>query len=923
MVVYGIEEPLLTNGISLQIARITDKRPNPAPAQTGAARKPVSGIIFLPALLSGVIVLLAWGYTEAQNQKIEDQRLRAEVRSMAGQLGSDIESRLNSDLQLVQGLVAVLSTEPGMDQRRFAQLAESIFTEGRQLRNVAAAPDMIVSLIYPVEGNEGAIGLDYNKTEAQRAPALKARDSGSLILAGPVDLVQGGQAFIGRYPVFSAEGGTRRFWGIVSAVIDLEKLYVESGLKNPDLAIEVALVGKDALGAAGEQFYGPADLLQDTPVRVGIALPNGSWLLAARPRDGWDQPANDAWAVRLLFMLAGGMIVGPMVLVGALYQQRRRYINELSSRQGELDTLSRRYLLALETSQTGVWEYDHDTRSIIWDERMNDLYAYPRQQRVHQYLDWASRVHPEDRKGAVSEFLEAIRACKPLRSVFRLLLPDGSIRHIRAIARVEVGETGATRAVGVNWDVSSEINLQDSLEQANRSLRQRNSDLQDATDKVEFLALHDPLTELPNRRYLDRVLATHAGAYEHRNEHAGVLQIDLDGFKITNDTFGHPAGDKLLVDVAGLLRETVGAEDFVARVGGDEFVVLLRRADGAAFRQHEELEKLARKILLAVQKPVRRTGRIGASIGIASDAFAATSPRSLLRDADIALCQAKLSGRNQFKLFDGTMRQRLDREASIAAQLERALKEGQIEPYYQPQFNAETLELSGVEALARWNHPTDGVLRPEAFLPAAKAIGLDDEIDKLILGKALSDIKTWKDPALILPRVSLNLSAKRVASSFLLPELKSLQIDPGTISFELVESIFMDDADDTLSKNVAGLKSLGIDIEIDDFGTGFASIVGLLKLEPRRLKIDKQLVGPIVESDASRRVVSSMIEIGNTLGIEVIAEGVETPDHIKILQSLRCHALQGFAFGMPMQADVFADFLMCQSRARARDKHSA
>ncbi|TIX10348.1 MAG: EAL domain-containing protein, partial [Mesorhizobium sp.] len=221
-----------------------------------------------------------------------------------------------------------------------------------------------------------------------------------------------------------------------------------------------------------------------------------------------------------------------------------------------------------------------------------------------------------------------------------------------------------------------------------------------------------------------------------------------------------------------------------------------------------------------------------------------------------------------------------------------------------------TLEIVGVEALSRWKHPRRGILAPAAYLKVAEELNVVALIDRTTLKQALENFERWSH--LNIPRVSVNVSARRLEDRDLIKGLRKLAITQGTVSFELVESIFLDENDDFVSWNIEQIKELGIDIEIDDFGTGYASIVSLLKLQPRRLKIDRQLITPITGSKAQRRLVSSIIEIGKSLGIEVVAEGVETMEHARILKELGCDILQGYAFGRPMDAKTFKAF--AQSR---------
>ena len=248
----------------------------------------------------------------------------------------------------------------------------------------------------------------------------------------------------------------------------------------------------------------------------------------------------------------------------------------------------------------------------------------------------------------------------------------------------------------------------------------------------------------------------------------------------------------------------------------------------------------------------------------------------------------------------------------VADQILQGLDRGEFEPWFQPQFDARTLDVVGCEALARWRHPTEGILAPDRFMAVAEELNVVASIDRLVLEQALKWQAKWQADGLHMPRLSVNVSSRRLRDEQLVQSLRELAIAPGTVAFELVETIFLDEGDDDVLWQVDQLKELGIDIEIDDFGTGYASIVSLLKLKPSRLKIDRQLVMPVVEGPAQRHLVESVIEIGKSLDIGVVGEGVETMEHARILRDLGCDVLQGYAFARPMAAEQVADFLRAE-----------
>jgi diguanylate cyclase (GGDEF)-like protein len=411
---------------------------------------------------------------------------------------------------------------------------------------------------------------------------------------------------------------------------------------------------------------------------------------------------------------------------------------------------------------------------------------------------------------------------------------------------------------------------------------------------------------------MERALEEHAARCAATGGGVVLLHVDLDGFKQINDTLGHSAGDAMLVHTAQTIRSNLREGDFVARTGGDEFVIVCNADAGMG-----GFGELARKIIESVRKPAMHEAhecRLGMSIGIAGAFGNAVDRQRLLVNADLALYRAKSLGRNRFEFYTAALQAEILNAKQTADSIVRGLERGEFIPYYQPQFDARTYEVVGVEALARWRHPTRGVVAPAEFIATAEELTVIGAIDRAVLEQALAQFRRWRVLGLRIPRFSVNVSLRRLHDEGLLQGLRDLHIEPGVLSFELVETIYLDERDDRFSRTIDQIKALGIDIEIDDFGTGYASIVSLTKLKPRRLKIDRQLVTPIVRSDAQRRLVQSIVDIGRSLDIEIVAEGVETMEHARLLRELGCDILQGYAFARPMAGEELERFMSARTR---------
>ncbi len=866
----------------------------------------------IPAAIAAVATLICGALFDHQNGQLTDERARAEVLSQANLIRAKLEGDIHGDVQLVRGLAAEISSQPDMTQSKFAEVGANLVRTDSQVKMVAGAPNLVISLVHPLRGNEAVMGLDYRSLPSQFESGLRARDSGDVVLVGPVDIVQGGRALIARLPVFTHPfDGARAFWGLVSAVIDLDKLYRDCGLVGPDARIEVAITGTDGLGKDGIHFFGDAAIERDHPVTVNVRVPSGSWTIAATPRGGWEAARPSRWLLRLALLAGGLVIVVPTWLIGRLVEERRAHFLRMRDREQELERLSQRLELALDASKVGVWEVDVGAQQLVWDDRMNELYNYPADGGPRGFTHWRDRVDEHDLHRAIEEFELALKPGR-YESQFRIRVGEGRSRVVRAIGKAYVSSDGATKMIGVAWDITSDVALTEDLQRSKALTEARNAELEAARAHIEYNSLHDFLTRLPNRMYMDRALGENARRCATTGGGVVLLHIDLDGFKQINDTLGHAAGDAMLVHSAKVIRDNVREDDFVARTGGDEFVVLCKADAGIA-----GFDALARRIIASGREPIVYEGhecRLGMSIGIAGAFGGAVDRRQLLVNADLALYRAKSLGRNRFEFYTEALQEEILNSKQTADDIVRGLERGEFFPYYQPQFDARTHQIVGVEALARWRHPTRGLVTPNQFIPIAEELTVIGAIDRVVLEQALKQFRLWRAGGHTVPRLSVNVSLRRLHDESLLQGLRDLEIEPGILSFELVETIYLDERDERFSHTIDQIKALGVDIEIDDFGTGYASIVSLTKLKPRRLKIDRQLVTPVTRSDAQRRLVQAIVDIGRSLDIEIVAEGVETLEHARLLRDLGCDILQGYAFAEPMSGEEFEQFMASRTR---------
>lgn len=433
----------------------------------------------------------------------------------------------------------------------------------------------------------------------------------------------------------------------------------------------------------------------------------------------------------------------------------------------------------------------------------------------------------------------------------------------------------------------------------------------EAEQKIHQLAFYDPLTKLPNRSLLrDRL--RQALAHSTRNKTRGAaLFIDLDNFKTLNDTQGHNIGDLLLIEVAKRLQDCVRSDDTVARLGGDEFIIILSDLSQDAQQAIAQTKAVGEKVLASLNQPFNLQGlehRGSSSIGISLFHGNEVSRNDLLKQADSAMYQAKSAGRNTLRFFDPAMQAALESRAAMEADLSQALAHRQFKLYYQIQVN-ESGGVVGAEALLRWQHPGRGLVAPMEFIPLAEDTGLIVPIGKWVLQIACAQLKVWQaDPLTRHLHLAVNVSARQFRRpdfvGMVLEVLKQTGADPCKLRLELTESLVLHDIADSIDKMQA-LRGARIHFSLDDFGTGQSSLSYLKRLPLDQIKIDGSFVRDITTDPIGAVIVQTIIGMGNNLGLEVIAEGVETEQQRDFLGHNGCHLYQGYLFGKPVPIEDF------------------
>jgi diguanylate cyclase (GGDEF)-like protein/PAS domain S-box-containing protein len=565
---------------------------------------------------------------------------------------------------------------------------------------------------------------------------------------------------------------------------------------------------------------------------------------------------------------------------------------ELRASQNALATLQR-------IARLGSWEWEITTNQMQWSDETFRILGYQPGRLKPDLEALLERVHPEDRETVRAQVEEALLVEK--FSLEHRLEVAGEARQVHLRGEAILDERGER-----SW-VSGTI--QDVTEQRR------------AQEEISYLANYDSLTGLANRHLFRRRLEDAIEEARARDHYVSLLYMDLDRFKRINDTFGHSGGDQLIQAVADVLRRQVRQTDFLARdsnvpeaeisrQGGDEFTILLSR-----ITTPDDAGDVARRILRALPRPIQVEGHevsTTGSVGIAIFPLDGQDAETLIKHADTAMYHAKERGRNNYQFFDESMNIASARRLSMESALRRAVEGGDLHALYQPRQDLRTGQVIGVEALARWQHPELGAVSPKEFIPVAEETGVIVPLGQWILETACRQNKAWQEAGYEGIRISVNVSTRQFAGTDMREGVaRALQItglSPRCLELEITESAILQD-DEATALVLRDLKSMGIRIALDDFGTGYSSLSYLTRFPLDTLKLDRCFVRDVESDPGAAGVASGVISMAHSLGLRVVAEGVDVEDQARFLREHGCDELQGFLFCGPISGDEIPRFL--------------
>jgi diguanylate cyclase (GGDEF)-like protein/PAS domain S-box-containing protein len=576
-----------------------------------------------------------------------------------------------------------------------------------------------------------------------------------------------------------------------------------------------------------------------------------------------------------------------------------RDVTERDHATAALRESEERYALAARGANDGLWDWNLATNEVYYSPRWKGMVGCSDAEIGAAPDDWLARIHPEDVERVRADIASHVAGYSPqLETEHRIRHRDG--HHVWVLCRgVAVRDTlgKATRLAGSLTDIT-----------------ERKS----AEEQLVHDAFHDSLTNLPNRALFTDLLARSLGRAKRRAEYRfAVLFTDLDRFKVVNDSLGHATGDELLKAITRRIERCIRPGDTVARLGGDEFTILVDDIGDPS-----DATRVADRIQHELAQPFNLGGHevfTSASIGIALSATGYQAADDLLRDADIAMYRAKALGKARYEVFDTAMHAHAKALLELETDLRRAVERAEFQLLYQPLVTLDTGRITGFEAVVRWEHPVRGTIGPAGFIPIAEETGLIMPIGRWVLREACRQMRVWQDryPAFGDLTVSVNLSGRQFAQPNLVGEidqaLKETGLDPHRLRIEITESVVMENAVSAMAM-IDQLRALEVKIDVDDFGTGYSSLSYLQRFDIDNLKIDRSFVSNIDgPGGENAEIVRTIVTLAHHLGMDAVAEGVETADQVALLKELGCLKVQGFLFSKPLTA-AEADQLLAAGR---------
>lgn len=673
-------------------------------------------------------------------------------------------------------------------------------------------------------------------------------------------------------------------------VVDDERVgrfYIESALRNEGYEVITAENGQQALALTIEQ--NPDMIVMDVMMPVMDGYETSKAIREQESRlhvpilmlTGLD----DIESIEKSFDAgATDFIVKPVNL--AIFKQRVRY--SLKSRETDLELYKHqlRQAHAHKVARLGYWDWDIETNHLYWSDEVYNLFSVSPGEFKNNHEAFLARVHNDDLNKIRDATRHALKYSQPYSVEHRVIRPDNEFQVVHQHAELIKNDTGKIiRMLGIVQDITE------------RHLAQ---------EKIQYQALFDSLTDLPNRTLFHNRLDHALGMSGRTTDQIAVFIIDLDRFKNINDSLGHEIGDRFLHSVANHLKTTKRSTDTLARLGGNEFALIIE-----GVKSDKGVIEVASKLLNALSKPHYVDGNeliSTSSIGIAVSSSNNIDKETLIKQADLAMHHAKQTGGNRFCFYSDEMKSRAHQSLTLEKELRQALDKNELVVYYQPKICVKSGQIKGMEALLRWQHPEKGLVPPLSFIPVAEETGLIVPIGKWVLDEACRQTIKWHQQGFSDLVVSVNVSARQFHHQDFIDEVSSALensgIDPQFLDLEITESCTMNNIE-TAIRLLNSFRKMGISISMDDFGTGYSSLSFLNQLPLDTLKVDRAFIKGITANGEHGELARLIITMAKSLRLSIVAEGVENQEHLDFLKHNDCDEYQGYFASPPVPADKF------------------
>jgi len=818
---------------------------------------------------------------EIENSEQLEARQSYKIQALRkiNEFGSKLQVLLKNEMAILKSASVYISLNPDLDENQMKQYFREIFKTGHLSSHVAVAKDLVIGFIYPLEGNEKALGLDYRKNNEQRHIVEQVVKTGKTLLATNVNLVQGGQGMIVRMPIYTSEGKQRKVWGIISGIIKENSLFNAANINSLANEFKVAIRNMDRLGIESNAIYGDQNIFNDpSKVEIAIGMGGGIWHLALNENGGNTISSSNINRYRWFVFL---MTVFLCIFI--FYRFKTEKMSRLLKHKIQED---QKLLKQVElVAKIGGWKINQQLHFIHWTHQTSLLIGEADTFQPKAFEDIFQCMEPNSIYFMKTNIERCFQKNKDFDLEVKLIKNSSETTWLRVIGKSEK-ENNETFVTGLFQDVSDRVL---------------------SSQIIEHQATYDSLTNLPNRvLFNDRLI----NAIENANRthtKVALLFIDLDHFKEINDNYGHQMGDILLIETSKRIKSCLRESDTVSRLSGDEFGVV-----NINVNHYKDILKVVEKIKETLKKPFElghNTVFCSLSIGISIYPTDSVDAQNLLRNADQAMYEVKRHGRNGWQFYTQDIQRKSEKRHAMFNSLSKAIDNDELDVYFQPILDLSTNRLVKCESLVRWKHESK-FISPEEFIGLAEETGLVNKIDLFVLKKSIEVLSRLKEKNKKV-ELSVNVSPRLFHAKdhalkiwMKMMEQAKKKID---VTVEITERLLFDDTEQTLYV-LNQLRDMGVKIAIDDFGTGYSSLSYLFKFNVDIIKIDRAFVSEIGKDSSAEALIETILIMAQKLNIEVVAEGIETLEERRFLENLHCHFGQGYLLGKPLSEIDFEAF---------------